>query len=207
MPLLGKTKKEVVSQFRCAEILEAARDVFASKGFENATVDDIAEQAGVAKGTLYLYYRSKREMFVAALRQGFEELAAESEHRIARAATARDKVRAFVEARMDFSDRNRHFYRLYYTEYSNVLTSPVRVGKEFQDLYEAQATLLERTLLQGMQSGEVRELNPGAAARLIYDMTRGAIAQRILGWSRRPAREDADFVFDILWRGIGCDQN
>ena len=44
-----KTKQEVVSEFRCGTILEAARRVFAKKGFELATVDDIAEAAGVAK--------------------------------------------------------------------------------------------------------------------------------------------------------------
>ena len=42
MPVLGKTKQEVLSEFRCSEILEAARRVFAKKGFSRATVEDIA---------------------------------------------------------------------------------------------------------------------------------------------------------------------
>jgi AcrR family transcriptional regulator len=51
-----KTKQEMVAEFRVTEILDAARKVFAQKGFAETTVDQIAEEAGVAKGTVYLYF-------------------------------------------------------------------------------------------------------------------------------------------------------
>jgi AcrR family transcriptional regulator len=204
MPVLGKTKKEVLAEFRSSEIIEAAKRVFAEKGFNDATVDDVAEAAGVAKGTIYLYFPSKREIFVEAVRQGIIALHAETARRVNAAETTEDKLRAFIETRMDFSESDREFYRLYYAEYSNLLTSPAMVGKEFQDLYERQAEALERVLTNGIKRGEVRKTNPHAVARLVYDTTRGAIAQRILGWSRRSPREDADLVFEVLWRGIGC---
>ncbi len=204
MPVLGKTKKEVLAEFRSSEIIEAAKRIFAEKGFNDATVDDVAEAAGVAKGTIYLYFPSKREIFVEAVRQGIIALHAETARRVNAAETTGDKIRAFIETRMDFSESDREFYRLYYAEYSNLLTSPAMVGKEFQDLYERQAESLERVLTNGIKRGEVRKTNPHAVARLVYDTTRGAIAQRILGWSRRSPREDADLVFEVLWRGIGC---
>ena len=204
MPVLGKTKKEVLAEFRSSEIIEAAKRIFAEKGFNDATVDDVADAAGVAKGTIYLYFPSKREIFVEAVRQGIIALHAETARRVSVAETTEDKIRAFIETRMDFSESDREFYRLYYAEYSNLLTSPAMVGKEFQDLYERQADALERVLSIGIKRGEVRKTNPHAVARLVYDTTRGAIAQRILGWSRRSPREDADLVFEVLWRGIGC---
>lgn len=200
MPLLGKTKKEVLSEFRCGEILDAAKRVFADKGFSVATVDDVAEAAGIAKGTIYLYFPSKREMFIAALRQGILAVNAETQRRIEAAEDTADKVRAFIETRMEFSDRDREFYRLYYAEFGNL----GRVCQEFQDLYDQQADRLEKVLARGVRRGDVRRMNTAAAARIVYDITRGAIAQRILGWSQGPAHEDADFVFDIVWRGIGC---
>ena len=52
MPVLGRTPKEVLKEFRTAALLEAARRVFAKKGFHAATVDEIAGAAGVAKGTV-----------------------------------------------------------------------------------------------------------------------------------------------------------
>ena len=74
MALPIRTKKDVVTEFRCSEILRAARSVFASKGYQAATVDDIAEFAGVAKGTIYCYFPSKFELFIGVLRGGMQEL-------------------------------------------------------------------------------------------------------------------------------------
>ena len=71
---LTRTKKDVVTEFRTVGILEAARKVFAMKGFNDATVDDIADAAGVAKGTIYLYYRSKRDVYFAALKFGVQQM-------------------------------------------------------------------------------------------------------------------------------------
>ncbi len=54
-----KTKEEVIIEFRRSSILDAAYRLFIAKGFESTTIDDIALGAGVAKGTVYLYYKSK----------------------------------------------------------------------------------------------------------------------------------------------------
>ncbi len=67
---MPRTKQDVVTEFRCSEILEAARKTFAVQGFAATTMDAIAEQAHIAKGTLYLYFPSKRDIYMAALRQG-----------------------------------------------------------------------------------------------------------------------------------------
>ena len=74
MSTITRTKKDVVTEFRTVGILEAARKVFAMKGFNEATVDDIADAAGVAKGTVYLYYRSKRDVYLAALKFGIQQM-------------------------------------------------------------------------------------------------------------------------------------
>jgi AcrR family transcriptional regulator len=62
-----KTKQQVVSEFRRTEIVDAARTVFARRGFAFGIMDEIAKEAGVAKGTLYLYFRSKTEIYKAVL--------------------------------------------------------------------------------------------------------------------------------------------
>lgn len=54
---------------RPAEIVEAALEVFAEKGFSAARIDDVAARAGISKGTLYLYFASKEELFKAVVRQ------------------------------------------------------------------------------------------------------------------------------------------
>jgi AcrR family transcriptional regulator len=204
MPILGKTKKHVVSEFRSSEIIEAARAVFSRKGFNDATVDDIAEAAGLAKGTVYLYFPSKREIFLEIFRQGTVALHDEVRHNMEAVPGAAAKVLAFIRTRLAYSERNRDFMRIYYTEFSNMLIHPAPVRQEFQDLYKRQAEELERVLVDGMHRKQVRKLNVPASARIIYDMTRSLIAQRLLGWSQGSAEDDAGFLFDIIWKGVGC---
>ena len=94
MQVLKKTKQEVVAEFRSAEILDAARRVFARKGFAGASVDEIAEAAGLAKGTIYIYFHSKRELYLAALHQGIAGLMEETRRNVeaARTTAVRDNA-------------------------------------------------------------------------------------------------------------------
>jgi AcrR family transcriptional regulator len=77
-----KTKQQVVTEFRRRAILDAARKVFARKGFADGIMDDIAAEAGLAKGTLYLYFGSKKEIYKALLHHDMEALKADTLRRI-----------------------------------------------------------------------------------------------------------------------------
>jgi len=63
----GRTKEEVLKDFRTGEIVQAARRVIAELGFVDASMERIAHEAGVAKGTIYLYFRNKEELLAQAL--------------------------------------------------------------------------------------------------------------------------------------------
>lgn len=70
-PAAGKQRREQQKNVRRDAILAAARKVFASEGYEGATIADIAREAGVAAGTVYLYYQSKIDLFAALNEQFF----------------------------------------------------------------------------------------------------------------------------------------
>src|ERR1700728_5509555 len=75
-------KQRVVAEFRRSEILAAATKVFATKGFVATHMEDIAEAARLAKGTLYLYFQSKDAIYQATVRQAMTKLAALTEERL-----------------------------------------------------------------------------------------------------------------------------
>jgi len=80
-PAAAGTKRERRKEARPGELLEAALDLFVEKGFAATRVDEVAARAGVSKGTLFLYFPSKEELFKAVVRQNiagrFEEWAQE----------------------------------------------------------------------------------------------------------------------------------
>jgi len=204
MPVLGKTRKEVLKEFRTAELLEAARRVFAKKGFDAATVDEIAAAAGVAKGTVYLYYRSKREVYWGALEHGITELHKEIQTRLAAEKTPESKVRAFIAIKIRYFEKNRDFFRIYFSEIGSGFTHPAQMPRRFEEMYLQQAGLLEAALQRGVQCRAIRNIRTDTAAVAISDLIRGIIVQRLIGWSKKDVESDINFVFDLVWRGIAA---
>jgi AcrR family transcriptional regulator len=199
---MHKTKEEVVTEFRQQEILEGARRVFARRGFDGATVDDIASEAGLAKGTIYLYFRSKQEIYLEALRRSVGLLRAETEKNMAAAAGSRAKLHAFVHTRLTFFERHRDFFKIFHAESANLFTHPAALRKGLRELYFRQAGTLEDALAEGSRTGELRELLAGDVAFLIYDMTRGLVARRLMGAAKSDLESDTTLVVDLVWEGI-----
>jgi AcrR family transcriptional regulator len=198
--LVRRTKQEVVSEYRCGEILAAARKVFARKGFSGATVDEIAEAANVAKGTVYLYFPSKREIYLAAFRLGWATLIEETRRSVEAAPDPAAKLRAFIETRIRYAEQNKDFISIFHAEFGNI--GPSCANRKFKALYLEQAQVLEAMLEQAAAQGQIRPMRTGAAAFAIYEMTRGIITQRLLGWSKTTAEEDIQFLFDLIWSGM-----
>lgn len=203
MPVLGRTKKEVLQEFRTAEILAAARAEFASKGFTNATVDDIADRAGIAKGTVYLYFPSKSDLFLALLEQGVLELYETAQREIDAAPDARGKLRAFLHARLVYCAVNRDFFRIYYTEFLRMQSRVAAERPEFQKLYKQQSRLIESILEMGIRSGQFRPLDVPKVAKLVYEVVRGAVAEHVLESSEDGVEDMTELTLDLILGGIG----
>jgi AcrR family transcriptional regulator len=201
---LSRTKQEVVTEFRCSEILHAARKTFSAQGFNATTMDDIAEQAHIAKGTLYLYFPSKRDIFVAALKQGIRSLNDDTNRKVAAETGVLNQLRRFVSTRVEYFEQNREFFLIYHSEIGNLLPPPGKQGGEIGEMYLQQAQMLEEILRRAADSGEIRDLRPDATAFAVCDLTRGVIVQRMLGWSKAELQDDIRHLIDVIWRGIAA---
>src|SRR5450756_2503586 len=109
-----QTKKQVVGEFRCRAICEAAMRVVGRTGLSKATVEEIAREAGVAKGTVYLYFPSRdailEKTVEAAVGQLLERLRCAED----KGQTFADSLELVLAAQFAFFDENRDFFRLYF---------------------------------------------------------------------------------------------
>lgn len=164
---------------RSAQLLQAARQVFAEKGYHAATVDDITRAAGVAKGTFYLYFSEKRAVFYELIRLFFEmvteigtvsrAVATKREYfeRVEQAARRlaelfrenRDLVRLVYRESMGMDEQLEQMVRTFYRHLARAEADNVRVGMElglFRDNIDpivvayAHIGMVERLLLQSM---------------------------------------------------------
>jgi AcrR family transcriptional regulator len=196
-----KSKQAVVAEFRSEEILKAARRVFARKSFAAASVEDIAGAAGLAKGTVYHYFPSKRKLYRAALEQNVNGLIRDMRCEVDEARGTAAKIRAFLAVRLRYADiHGRSVCRG-----DSDAAEPLCFNSDFKDLCRRQVQVLETVLEEGQARGEIRSMPAGGAAFLACELTRVLVSRRLRGWSWRSVEEEIEFLFDLIWKGLAVN--
>lgn len=193
-----KTKQQVVSEFRRKAIIDAARSVFARKGFARGIIDQIAVEAGIAKGTVYLYFRSKKQIYKAVLDQDMEFLKRSTLERIDAAKNPKDKIRAFTLARLENAETRKEFFRIMDTESSTLSFT----RSEYRDWLREPVLRLASAIDEASMRGEIRRVPPEQVAWIIADMTRGTIQRRLLGPNETSPKEDSEFLLSFIWAAL-----
>ena len=193
-----KTKQQVVSEFRRTEILNAARSVFARKGFVRGIMDAIAKEAGLAKGTVYLYFRSKEEIYRAVVDHNMEFLKKDTLERIDAAKTLKDKIRAFTLARLENAEAKKEIFRIMDTESGSLSLT----RSQYRRWLREPVLLLASAIEKASKRGEIRRVPSQEVAWLIADMTRGTIQRRLLGQTDTLPSEDSEFLLSFIWAAL-----
>lgn len=193
-----KTKQQVVSDFRRAEIVDAARTVFARDGYEHGMIETIAQEAGIAKGTVYLYFRSKQEIFKAVLDHDMKKLKRETLERIDGASTLREKIRAFVLARMENVETRKDFFLIMDSEQRNLSMT----RSQYRNFLREPVLHLAASIDAAAKTGEIGALSAEKVAWMVADMTRGIIQRRLLGVSEASIAEEAEFLTGFVWAAL-----
>jgi len=109
-----RARREREKEERRQSILKAAREVFFENGFHRATVDDVAGQAEVSKGTVYLYFESKETILAHLLLEGLDKLIEELEHAYTAGEPlpADERLRRLSQAYLRFFEREPEYFRL-----------------------------------------------------------------------------------------------
>jgi AcrR family transcriptional regulator len=113
---LKSTKKEIVIAFRTREILAAARSLLEQRGPEAMTMEEIAAAAGVAKGTVYLYFQSKDDLIQALLTQVGENILQDVEASLEAPGTPSEKLIRMVSVLLEYLNRERLLFPIYARE-------------------------------------------------------------------------------------------
>jgi AcrR family transcriptional regulator len=197
-----KPRRKDLPENRRACILNAARCVFARQGYADTVVDDIAGQAGIAKGTLYLYFKSKEEIFLGALLEDARRMEDLTRERMEAAESWEDKLRAYIDVRLDYLDSHRDFLRIYLAEIRSMMVRGVRMQSDFFHCVRHSESHLAQVFAAAIAREEIRPVDPELAALTLADLTRGLMERRLLGWSQAKGRSDAQFALDLLCRSL-----
>ena len=192
-------KTSAVSDKRAA-ILEAATSVFAERGFFNAQVADIARGAGIAAGTVYLYFRSKDEILTSIFDRTMKEAIAEGRAALDEVQDPVERLRRIAHLHLARMGRDRSLAIVFQVE--------LRQTTKFMERFSTTGLgdyllLIQKTIEDGQARGAFRKtLSARTAAKVVFGALDEMATNWILSRRRYALAQQADEIVDLIVGGL-----
>jgi len=179
-------------------IIDTAGRFFATQPFHKVRLDDIAAAAKLGKGTLYIYFDSKEDLYFSLIYEGFAKLVDELRGQLAGEQTrpAVECLEVIVRALVASAFQNPHFFELMRT--TNVVV-PGQIEPAWQAKRQEFQQLVADTIRRGVERGELTDPRPELTAVCIPGMLRSLMLFGPQGMDEKTVSEQ---IFRVLTRGI-----
>jgi TetR/AcrR family fatty acid metabolism transcriptional regulator len=194
----SQSKEKINGKYEA--ILRASVKVFARSGFFNSKVADVAREAGVADGTVYLYFKNKDDILVSIFNHVMEEALALGRERLAEVSDPVEKLKQIVHAHLDRIGRDRDLAIVFQVE--------LRSSTKFMEQFSATKVteyldMIRGVLEEGKKQGVFRDgLNTTLAAKVLFGALDEMATNWVLSRKRYSLVSTADPVIDLLLNGI-----
>ena len=181
-------------------ILRAATCVFAEKGFFNSKVADIAKEAGVADGTVYLYFKNKDDVLHSVFDRAMDKFIAEGRRELASIEKPEDKLRRIAELHLERLGADRGLAIVFQVE----LRGSIKFMQEFSAAGFAEyLDIIRSTIDEGQKSGVFRnDVKPIVCAKMLYGALDEMVTNWILSNKSYPLAPMADEVLKVFFGGL-----
>lgn len=182
-------------------IMRVAASEFARLGFDQANINIIAEQAGIGKGTIYLYFENKRDLFLAMLRFIAQAQLTVIRAALAQEGTLRQRLERLFRAFAHLAEEESDNFNVYMSALYGVNRAfQAEATKLLRDYVAVIALMLE----QSQARGEISAPQVEVTALMVLSLTESYIlSARVLGQSEREIAQQAGQVADLILRGMG----
>ena len=154
-------------------ILEAALEVIAEKGPHETTIDEIAQRAGVAKGTVYLYFKNKDSLLASLMQVGLDAFDSAVRRRVAGHSDPIEQLKALIEEHVTQLHNHLKFGNIIWSQTSHTL--PLELKEVFRECAKAYVDLLSTILERGRECGSMQVLDARMTARAIIGSMNQAV--------------------------------
>lgn len=185
---------------RMTDIMQAAREVFREKGYEDALVSDIAMRADIVEGSIYRYFSNKRDLLVKVIEDWYESMLSNYDQQLSGIKGTRNRLRFMIW---------RHLATVHDDPaLSHLMLHYLRSGSDYSGtaVYDLNRKYTRRTLdiiREGIEAGELR---PDIPLRLVRDMIYGCVEHRTWAYLRGEGDFDpnqtADAIVDLMLSGL-----
>jgi AcrR family transcriptional regulator len=181
---------QVMDEQKRLRILAAATELFAAQPFHKVLLSEVAEAAGVGKGTLYVYFKNKDDLYLSVLSSGFMRLMEQLRHRMSEGTQGPvENLETVVREIVQFAYQNPHLFELMRTNTRRETRHRSQWVKKSMEL----RSIIESVILQGVRTGEFRDAHPKLTARFIPGLVRSVMIEAA------PIADRATLTNHILW--------
>src|SRR5215472_2927618 len=165
------TKEAVLKEYRIRELMEAARRVIGRHGFEGTTIDRVAEEAHVAKGTIYLYFPNKEQLLHAAVIEGIRAMTDEGLRADRPDLPPLERLRTLVMTQFQIQSSNEDFLKAFFLESKFVTFEPGdQRGEQLRKIYTEYLDFIASVIRAAIDAGDFRAIDPQFAAFVLTEM-------------------------------------
>ncbi|MBW1886240.1 MAG: TetR/AcrR family transcriptional regulator, partial [Deltaproteobacteria bacterium] len=152
------------------QILDAARDVFFRDGFMSANLDEVAEKAGVAKGTLYRYFDSKADLYVAVLADNGEVFVRRMQEAANRPGVAIDQIEGVTRFYYEHWIRHPEYFQIFWAIDNQAVIGelPAPVVEAVSQLWEKSLGVLDGVLQRAVEQGDLAACDSWEVANILW---------------------------------------
>jgi AcrR family transcriptional regulator len=169
-------RKEREKLQRRNNIIEAAEKTFFTKGFENSTMDDVAEAAELSKGTLYLYFESKEELFSEIAKRGQQLLEEYFIKAIQNKENGLKKVRAIGQAFIKFFREHSEYHEAMLYGHSKKEAGELTIDERIDQKEKENKNVFVNSIIEGINDGSIRQdIDPVIVSFLLWGQTMGVL--------------------------------
>jgi AcrR family transcriptional regulator len=182
-------------------IIASAARLFGEKGYHNTTTAEIAEAAGVAAGTIYIYFSSKEELLVAVFEQFLGEHMDQLRAGVARIQGPEAKLRKVLALGLELMESNPDSARIFL---SQLRQSPAMIKMVAKRSSRAYRDILEGILKDGIRQGVCREMNVPAVASMLFGSFQNIVLDWVADDCSYPLAQSSGELADFVLFGVAC---
>jgi AcrR family transcriptional regulator len=194
--------RKLRSERRPQEVLDAARRIFSRLGYAAASVEEIAKEAGMAKGTINVHFKSKEEVFATVLVADLDYLTNQMIEGMSAATTFEERLTVFLNQRLPDPQRNKDFVRICFAEFEGPGSHSTINSQCIDKLFFRGVDFMRQCLEQAIAKGELREAPLVPAALTIFVLARGLFERHLRGWAHLTLEEDVAFTRSLIMDGL-----
>ena len=189
--------------FKKQGIQQAVVQLMCREGLESVTMDRVAQEAGIAKGTVYLHYRDKQELLDEVKESALAPMIAKIDDVFASDLPPDRKLANYALRYLAYFDERRDLFRILLYE-----REVVRVhGSRYQgDRYRHLVDQTTRAIREGIRKGIFRDINARSVAAMFVDANVAIMNQRLLNEKPAPVEEDAKLISELFLRGLKAER-